>query len=286
MAQRDWKEVLRIIEGRGPGLIADFVGSDDLFLPNERLRNPFDEAAANFSAAELGKEKPGNWIPVYRQQDLPLFFREHGIFPIRAGQAEFFFYRGRIFFDLEGIDFEKVDTSEIRPIASFVPVSLRAKFQRNENAYLNKAVALGYINHFLDNENLHILERTIENSHGRRLLYGQFGKIKTTKPLEFRTSKESKAIRPGFQFEIDLVLENEDEVIIFEAKCNDKPTKSFSLLQLYYLLIYLRSILKEQKKLRTVFIDITVKDGVEMYRLMEVIFEEEFDRIVPIKNAN
>jgi len=79
------------------------------------------------------------------------------------------------------------------------------------------------------------------------LLYCQFGKIKITNPLQFKTTKGSKSINSGFQFEIDLVLENRDEIIIFEAKTGEKPFSDFSLLQLYYPLIYLRSIIEEPK---------------------------------------
>jgi len=39
---------------------------------------------------------------------------------------------------------------------------------------------------------------------GTRLLYSQFGKIKITDPLRFDTSKGSKSINSGSQFEIDL----------------------------------------------------------------------------------
>ncbi len=280
MAQRDWLEVLEIIANEDKEYLSNFLVSDEVFLPNTSQPNPFDGSAANFSAAALGKAKPGNWIPVYRNQDVPEFFHDKNIFPIRAGQAEFFFYRGRIFFDLSETDFKEVDTKQIKPIATFMPSTLTAKFQRNENAYLNKAVALGYINHFVDGDDLHIFQREISNRSGKRLLYGQFGKIKTTKPLEFKTSEGSKDIREGFQFEIDLVLENEEEIIIFEAKSGSVQTRSFSLLQLYYPLIYLKSFLNEDKKIRTVFIDVVARDGVEEYRLMEIVFEDgEFDRV-------
>ena len=280
MAQKDWLEVLQIISSKDKEYLLNFFTSDEVFLPNTSQSNPFDGSTTNFSAAALDKAKPGNWIPVYKNQDVPEFFHGKNIFPIRAGQAEFFFYRGRIFSDLSETDFKEVDTKQIRPIATFMPATLTAKFQRNENAYLNKAVALGYINHFVDGDDLHILKREIQSKSGKRLLYGQFGKIKTTKPLEFKTSKGSKIIKNGFQFEIDLVLENEEEIIIFEAKSGNIPTRSFSLLQLYYPLIYLKSFLNEVKKIRTVFIDVVVKDGVEEYRLMEIVFEDgEFDRV-------
>ena len=95
----------------------------------------------------------------------------------------------------------------------------------------------------------------------------------------------SRQIREGFQFEIDLVLESEEEIIIFEAKSSSRPTRNFSLLQLYYPLIYLRSVLKEMKPIRTVFIDITAnkKDG-ENYRMLEVEFKNGlFEKVEVIK---
>lgn len=122
-----------------------------------------------------------------------------------------------------------------------MPLTLE-KFHKNENAYLNKALSIGILNHFIDS-----------NLINRRLLYGQFGKIKTDFSLEFKTSHGIKEINKGFQFEIDFVLENKDEIIIFEAKQGSKSRTTFSLLQLYYPFIYLTKITNNQKKIRTVF---------------------------------
>jgi len=280
MAQKDWEEVRKIIELQSSGLIEKFLISDQTFLPNNLLDNPFNVDHSNFSASDLGKGKPGQWIPVYYLKDIPEYFRENQMVPVRAGQAEFFFYKGNVFFDLESINFEKIDTAKINPIESYIPVTLKAKFQRNENAYLNKAIALGYINHFLDDGELSVFEHEIETGNHKRLLYGQFGKIKITNPLQFKTCKGDKSINSGFQFEIDLVLENRDEIIIFEAKTGDKPFKNFSLLQLYYPLIYLRSIIEESKPIRTIFIDITTTQDSEAYRLVEVHFKDDmFDQV-------
>ena len=280
MAQKDWDEVRNVIERKSPGIFEDFLASDQTFLPNDSLLNPFNIVHPNFSASDLGKGKPGQWIPVYYLKDIYEYFRENKIIPVRAGQAEFFFYRGNVFFDLNSVDFKKVDTHKIYPIESFIPTTLNAKFQRNENAYLNKAIALGYINHFTDDSELSILKREIETKNYKRFLYGQFGKIKITNPLKFKTKNGSKSIKTGFQFEIDLVLENKDEIIIFEAKTGDKPFKNFSLLQLYYPLIYLRSIIQEPKPIRTIFIDITTTQNSEIYRLLEVHFKDDlFDQV-------
>lgn len=96
-----------------------------------------------------------------------------------------------------------------------------------------------------------------------------------TKDLLFKTTRGDKIIRSGFLFEIDLVLESEDEIIIFEAKSSEKGVTTFSLLQLYYPLIYIQSILtksEKMKKIRTVFIDIISDDKIELYKLIEFEF--------------
>jgi hypothetical protein len=134
-------------------------------------------------------------------------------------------------------------------------------FHKNENAYLNKALSRGILNHFIDDDLIY-----------RRLLYGQFGKIKTNFELEFKTSHGIKEINKGFQFEIDFVLENKDEIIIFEAKQGSKSRTTFSLLQLYYPLIYLTKITNNQKKIRTIFIDIISNENNEIYKLTELEF--------------
>ena len=96
MAQRDWNEVLGIFDEKAPEYLDSFLASDERFAPSETLPNPFGEGGENFSAAQLGKPKPGNWIPVYKSEELPAWFHEHALMPIRAGKAEFFFYRGGI----------------------------------------------------------------------------------------------------------------------------------------------------------------------------------------------
>ena len=280
MAQKDWEEVRKIIELQSSGLLEKFLTTEQIFLPNDLLPNPFNVNHSNFSASDLEKGKPGQWIPVYYLKDISEYFRENKMIPVRAGQAEFFFYKGRVFFDLESINFKKINTDNISPIESYIPATLKAKFQRNENAYLNKAIALGYINHFVDDGELAVFKHEIETGNHKRLLYGQFGKIKITNPLQFKTSKGSKSINSGFQFEIDLVLENRDEIIIFEAETGSKPFKNFSLLQLYYPLIYLRSIIEEPKPIRTIFIDITTINDSETYRLLEIHFKDDmFDEV-------
>lgn len=286
MAQKDWNEVLEIFSDQASDYIADFLGSSSLFAPSQDHLNPFNPNKINFSAQDLAKAKPGNWIPIYKVEELPAFFHENRVMPIRSGPAEFFFYKGQVFFDLQDQQFERINADLIEPIESFVPVTLTSQFQRNENAYLNKAVALGYITDFLDNDDLKVLERNIKNKTKERFLYGQFGKIKTSQSFDFETSHGSKCIYEGFQFEIDLVLESEEEIIIFEAKSSHQPTKNFSLLQLYYPLIYFKSILKESKKIRTIFIDITAKDSNEAYRLLELNFENDlFDQVHVLKHA-
>ena len=58
MAQKDWQEVLKLIEKAAPGFWDEYMASSELF-------------SRNFSAKELGKDKPGNWIPVYKKEHLP-----------------------------------------------------------------------------------------------------------------------------------------------------------------------------------------------------------------------
>ena len=255
MAQKDWEEIYRQVNDKlGEPLEKQLEKA--IFFPSDDFKNPFDPTTANLSATQLKKEKPAQWIPVYKREDLPKSFLDHHIMPIRAGSAEFFLYHGDIFYDPNSHPLTHIDAKEIHPIENFIPATLHADFQRNENAYLNKAIALGYINHFLESsEEIKVFEHEIETKRRKRLLYGQFGKIKMSKDLEFITSRGSKTIRAGFLFEIDLVLESEDEIFIFEAKATPKGSSSFSLLQLYYPLIYIRSILSESerhKKIRTV----------------------------------
>ena len=274
MAQKDWIEIIEKFNKKNQEFISNFLNSKNIFCPNENHLNIFDEKNPynNFNSKNLNKPKPSNWIPIYKKEELPTFLLINNLMPIRSGGGEFFFYKGNIFFDLTKIEFTNIDSKKLKTIEKFMPLSLKVDFQRNENAFLNKALALGIINHFVGKSDLKVLNREIHNKNGTRLLYGQFGKIKTTFDLIFKTTKSCKLINSGFQFEIDLVLENEDEIFIFEAKSSNKFTKNFSLLQLYYPLIYLQFITTYRKKIRTIFIDITTQNNKEIYRLVEIDF--------------
>jgi hypothetical protein len=271
MAKQDWIQVIKYFNQKDLDYIEKFLSSEEVFLPNQNSINIFSEFDSVFSAKQLEKAKPGNWIPIYKEEDLSNYLIENNLMPIRCGQAEFFFYKGNIFFDLKKIIFIDIEIKNIHRIEDFFPLTLE-NFHKNENAYLNKALSLGIINNFLDSELLKVFKKEIQNKNYRRLLYGQFGKIKTNFELEFKTKKGTKTINNGFQFEIDLVLENKNEIIIFEAKQGIKRRTSFCLLQLYYPLIYLIKITNNKKKIRTIFIDIETKNS-EEYMLIEYEFK-------------
>lgn len=282
MAKNDWDQVITCFMQQDKEYLEKFLISNKTFLPNESDLNTFKPLSNSFSAKQLEKAKPGNWIPIYKLEDLNSYLIENNLMPVRCGQAEFFFYRGNIFFDLSKITFIKIAIKKIQRIEDFFPLTLE-NFHKNENAYLNKALSLGIINNFLDSEILELFKKEIQNKNYRRLLYGQFGKIKTNFELEFKTTKGNKVINKGFQFEIDLVLENKNEIIIFEAKQGMKRRTSFCLLQLYYPLIYLTKITNSKKKIRTIFIDIETKYQ-EQYMLIEYEFKNlNFDDYKTVK---
>jgi len=277
LAKKDWIEIIKKFN---QDYLTAFLNSENSFFPSENFSNPFTDSLQNFNSKNLNKSNPANWIPIYKKEDLSEFLLENRLMPIRSGSGEFFFYRGNIIFDLTEIEFISIPNENINQIDNFIPLSLKVDFQRNENAYLNKAIAFGIINHFVENRELKVLEKELHNKNSSRLLYGQFGKIKTSFDFSFKTSKGCKLINRGFQFEMDLVLESEKEILIFEAKSGEKETKSFSLLQLYYPLVYLELITTYRKKVRTIFIDITIKGNLETYRLLEIGFKKSnFDEV-------
>ena len=283
MPKQDWNQITTIFKTKKETYLKEFLNSKEVFLPNEKHKNIFNATHNAFSAKHLKKPNPANWIPIYKKDDLSDYLLENQLMPVRCGQGEFFFYRGEIVFDLRGVEYETVSIESIEKVECFVPLTLQ-DFHRNENAYLNRALALGVLNHFLDSKELKVFEKSIERKNYRRLLYGQFGKIKTNFELEFKTTKGSRPINRGFQFEIDLVLENENEIIIFEAKQGAKTRENFILLQLYYPLIYLSNITKNQKKIRTIFIDIETNKN-DKYRLTEFYFHElNFDSVEVLRS--
>ncbi|ADN10047.1 DUF6997 domain-containing protein [Sulfurimonas autotrophica] len=283
MAKNDWIEVIEIFNTKSITYINDFLSSNDKFCPNSNHINIFDKNHNAFSSKLLNKPKPGNWIPLYKREDLSDYLVQNDLMPIRCGQGEFFFFKGNIFYNLDEVEFLKINLEYLTQIDTFIPLTLK-DFHKNENAYLNKALAIGIINDFIDSDNITVFQQQLNY---RRLLYGQFGKIKTNFELEFKTTFGIKKINKGFQFEIDLVLENEDEIIIFEAKQGLKSRKTFTLLQLYYPLIYLNKITNNKKKIRTIFIDIiSHATKSEVYKLVEFNFIDlEFDNYKVIKSC-
>ncbi len=47
MAQKDWEEVRQIIDAQSSGLLEKFLISDQVFLPNALLPNPFNLDSRN-----------------------------------------------------------------------------------------------------------------------------------------------------------------------------------------------------------------------------------------------
>lgn len=286
MAQKDWIEIVDKFNQKDSKYLEKFLKSNDIFLPCCNFINIFDKDSEykDFDSKNLNKAKPANWIPLYKKDDLSSYLVSNKISPIRSGKGAFFFFKGNIFFDTN-IKFENIETSLIKHIDDFIPLSLEVDFQKNENAYLNKAIAKGIIGHFINENKFKVLQREVINKTNSRLLYGQFGKVKTTFDMVFKTKKGCKLINSGFQFEMDLVLESENEIFIFEAKSSSKPTCNFSLLQLYYPLIYLQFITTYRKKIRTIFIDITTNKDIEYYRLIELEFKNNNFDEVSLKKA-
>ena len=261
MAKKDWVEVLKIFEKKEKNYIKEFLNSDQIFCPNDIQKNIFG-TSNDFSSKDIGKNLPANWIPNYTSNTLSNYLNSNKLMPIRSGKGSFFFYKGKIFLDLEKITYKKVNIKNIFTPYNFIPLTLNVNFQKNENAYINKAISLGIINHFINSKEV--------------LIHGQSGTIKLSNALSFKTSKATKTINNGFQFEVDMVLETKDEIIIIEAKNPSQDfTKEFSLLQLYYPLIYFNKTINYKKKIRTIFIDILANNEKEEYKLIEIEFVNE-----------
>ena len=97
MAKNDWIEVLDIFNTTSKNYLIEFLKSQDKFCPSNHHINIYDKEANAFSSKLLNKPKPGNWIPIYKKEELPEYFINNNLMPIRCGQAEFFFFKGNIF---------------------------------------------------------------------------------------------------------------------------------------------------------------------------------------------
>lgn len=269
MAQKDWDEIITLFEQKKKGYIKKFLKSENIFCPNDEQHNIFSDSN-DFSSKDLNKNSPANWIPNYSRSTLSNYLLENHLMPIRSGKGSFFFYKGNIFLNIDNYASTDVKIDTVKSIYPFLPLSLSVDFQKNENAYINKALSLGIINHFIESNEI--------------LLHGQSGVIKLSEQLEFKTSKGLKHTNRGLQFEVDMVLETKNEILIFEAKKPTKKfTKEFSLLQLYYPFIYFSKITDAKKKIRTIFFDVLVIEQEEKYKLIEVNFLNGFFNTYDIK---
>ena len=70
MAKIDWIEVIEIFNAKSTTYINNFLNSNDVFCPNNNHINIFDSNHNAFSSKLLNKPKPGNWIPLYKREDL------------------------------------------------------------------------------------------------------------------------------------------------------------------------------------------------------------------------
>ena len=60
MSQKDWQEVLEIIDKKAPNYFNNFVKSNEIYLPNKNSKNPFDKDKLSITAKSLNKKKPGS----------------------------------------------------------------------------------------------------------------------------------------------------------------------------------------------------------------------------------
>ena len=141
MARNDWIEVIKIFMMKDSHYINNFINSNDMFCPNNNHLNIFDKNHNAFSSKLLNKAKPGNWIPIYKKEDLSDYLIENNLMPIRCGQGEFFFFKGEVFYNLTNIKFVNISIKKLKQIDSFIPLTLK-DFHKNENAYLNKALGV------------------------------------------------------------------------------------------------------------------------------------------------
>ena len=170
MPKQDWTQIINIFESKQEDYLKSFLVSNEVFCPSKSYENIFDKTCNAFSAKLLGKLNPANWIPIYKRDDLSEYLLKNNLMPVRCGQGEFFFYRGEIIFDLTILEYDQVLTSKIESVETFMPLTLQ-KFHRNENAYLNKALAMGILNHFLDSKSLKVFEEVVirdANSNNKR----------------------------------------------------------------------------------------------------------------------
>ena len=74
MAKQDWTQVLKYFNQKDQSYIEKFLISKEIFLPNQNSINIFSEFDSVFSAKQLEKAKPGNWIPIYKKEPLFVYY--------------------------------------------------------------------------------------------------------------------------------------------------------------------------------------------------------------------
>ena len=170
-------------------------------------------------------EEPRLMAKMDSVEELPRIFWNNGLFLLPINRQGYVIVKGEGYHQLERI----LDSPKIHRTSYPFPIS--CSDVTSERVYLDYAFSSGLLAKVTGVNNLNI----------------SFGDKRTTPSFSFKVNRSSTSVDRA-QIEIDAVYENEDEIVIVEAKIGIPNT--FDIKQLYY---PLRTFHGRKKRIRNFF---------------------------------
>lgn len=195
-----------------------------LFLQCQKNNNSiFHNNDVKALCAQLGFGNPFDVTKIDNSEKLPQLLKDNDYCIIHLGSGRHQFFKGiNIFYHT----FEPIQNTIDWPYKK----SLLNQYNSSESNMLSIANNQRILHHFLFGKDEEFAEKTIEY---RPKTYFPH---RTKTNLEYSLGKDKKLLLENIQIEIDLTIEQNGIVGIFEAK-NGTP-KDFSIYQLYYPYLY------------------------------------------------
>lgn len=241
---------------------------EQLFLQCLNNNNfEFDNTLVKKISAEVGFGNPFDVTKVDNTSNLPKTLTEKDYAIIHLGKGKHKFIKGidKVYHNFEPID-EHIDWKYKRSILN--------KYNSSESNILSIANNQRILHHFLFGKDTELCDTDIIN---RPKTYFPH---RTKSSLTYSIGEE-KVNLDKIQIEIDLTIEYQGVVGVFEAK-NGKPD-NFAIYQIYHPFLYyhnakeLNSITKNIKKIKCVYVVRRVESGIDYISLWAYTFEKPLD---------
>lgn len=205
------------------------IAWEKLFKKHKILESLEKDKLFKIKSSEINKERESRLMTKFDKEiDLPEIFKENSLSILPIGKGKYVIGKLKTHFDL-------VPKEAIEPKIMKLPQefsSIDTKKITSESVAINVAFASGMIDDLLESRNMDKSYLTITGRMGsKKLNFNIDSKIKGEPPYEINVENS--------QIEIDSAFENQEKIIIIEAKINEKT--DFIVRQLFYPYLFLKN---------------------------------------------